>query len=99
MFARVISIWNIQLEATLRALTTFYDTGVADDSLFTYSPMEFKVKLGLPLVAKISLGIGIMFVMGIIFVITVGQEGFTRAEVEAKGATQCNGTSCFHPTT
>lgn len=50
---------------TLRTLAILYDTGVADDSLFAYSPMEFKVRLGFPLLAKILLGTGVMLVMGI----------------------------------
>lgn len=58
-------VWNIQPEATLRALATFYDTGVADDSLFTYAPMDFRVELGFPLLAKILLGTGVMAAMGI----------------------------------
>lgn len=57
-------VWRVQPEATLRALTTFYATGVADDSLFTYSPMDFNVRLGFPLLAKILLGTGVMVVLG-----------------------------------
>ena len=34
-------------------LVSFYDTGVADDSLFTYQPREFEVGLGFPLMAKL----------------------------------------------
>jgi hypothetical protein len=62
----VSDVWGVQPEATLRLLTSFYDTGVADDSLFTYAPMDFKVKLGFPLLAKILLGTGVMLVMGLI---------------------------------
>lgn len=56
----VRDVCNVQREATLRLLTSFYDTGVADDSLFTYAPMDFKVKLGFPLLAKILLGTGVL---------------------------------------
>jgi len=58
-------VWGVQPAATLRLLTTFYDTGVADDSLFTYAPMDFKVKMGFPLLAKILLGTGVMFIIGL----------------------------------
>jgi pimeloyl-ACP methyl ester carboxylesterase len=59
-------VWGVQPEATLRLLTTFYDTGVADDSLYQYAPMDFNVKLGFPLLAKILLGTGVMLVMALI---------------------------------
>lgn len=59
-------VWNVQPAATLLALTTFYDTGAADDSLFTYSPMDFNVKLGFPLLAKILLSTGVMIAMAAI---------------------------------
>jgi pimeloyl-ACP methyl ester carboxylesterase len=63
-------VWNIQPAATPHALTTFFDTGVADDSLFTYSPMDFNVKLGFPLLAKILFGTGVMPAMSIVLVVT-----------------------------
>lgn len=59
-------VWSVQPEATLRALTTFYDTGDADDSLYQYAPMDFNVKLGFPLLAKILLGTGVLLAMGLI---------------------------------
>jgi hypothetical protein len=37
-----------------------------DDSLFTYAPMDFKVKLGFPLLAKVLLGTGVLLAMGLI---------------------------------
>lgn len=54
-FGHVDDVWNLQPEATMHLLTTFYDTGVADDSLFTYQPMDFAVGLGFPAIAKLLL--------------------------------------------
>jgi pimeloyl-ACP methyl ester carboxylesterase len=45
-------LWS-QPEASKRLLTNFYDTGEADDSLFTYQPWEYNVGLGFPLLAKV----------------------------------------------
>lgn len=59
-------VWRVQPEATLRALTTFYDTGIADDSLYQYAPMDFNVKFGFPLLAKILLGTGVLLAMGLV---------------------------------
>lgn len=41
-------------------LTTFYDTGEVDDSLYTYQPMEFYVKRGWPVQAKQYLAIAVV---------------------------------------
>jgi hypothetical protein len=49
-------LMTLQPQAYERLLTSFYDTGVADDSLYTYLPMDFNVPLGFPAMAKIMLG-------------------------------------------
>lgn len=36
-------VWVLQPEAVRHLLTTFYETGEVDDSLFTYQPMDFSV--------------------------------------------------------
>jgi len=56
-FGHVDDVWSLQPEATMRLLTTFYDTGVADDSLFTYQPMNFDVELGWPALAKLLVAV------------------------------------------
>jgi len=48
---------DTQPQATERLLTSFYDTGVADDSLYTYAPIDFRVSRGYPALAKIGLGL------------------------------------------
>ena len=58
-------VWNVQPEATESLLTNFYNTGKVDDSLHKYAPMDFKVRLGFPLLAKILLGTGIMLVVSL----------------------------------
>ena len=62
-------LWNIQRPATLHLLTSFYDTGVTDDSQFTYAPMEFNVTWGFPGIAKIALAFFILIITGIIVLI------------------------------
>ncbi|HLO18729.1 MAG TPA: alpha/beta fold hydrolase [Anaerolineales bacterium] len=63
--SHVGDVWDVQPEATKRLLTSFYDTGIADDSLYQYVPMNFKVKLGFPMLAKILLGTGVLLVTGL----------------------------------
>ncbi len=40
------TFWNSQPEARIRMLTTFFDSGQADASLYTYQPLDFDVGLG-----------------------------------------------------
>ncbi|MCP4428376.1 MAG: alpha/beta hydrolase [Chloroflexi bacterium] len=53
----VSDVMTLQPEAIERLLTSFYDSDEADDSLFTYEPMDFQVKLGFPQIAKLALGV------------------------------------------
>ncbi len=48
--------WGFQHAAAERLLTSFYDTGIADDSLYTDLPMDFAPSRRLPLLAKLVLG-------------------------------------------
>ena len=65
-FGHTGDVWGLQPEATVRMLTSFFDTGVADDSLFIYEPMDFHVGLGLPGMAKIGLGIMALVLLGLL---------------------------------
>jgi pimeloyl-ACP methyl ester carboxylesterase len=57
---------GLQPEASKRLLTSFYDTGVADDSLFTYHPVNFHVGLGYPEQAKILLAVAVLIPLGLV---------------------------------
>ncbi len=56
-FGHTDDVWGMQPEATVHLLNTFYDTGEVDKSFFTYQPMDFNVKMGFPLMAKIIVGV------------------------------------------
>lgn len=58
-------LFGLQPAAIDRLLTSFYDTGVADDSLLTYVPMDFHVGLGFPLLAKLLVGGGLVLIAGV----------------------------------
>ena len=55
-------LWR-QPEASERLLTSFFDTGEADDSLFTYQPWEYNPGLGFPAIAKISVAVIVLLVL------------------------------------
>jgi len=57
---------RLQPEASERLLTSFYDTGVADDSLFTYHPVDFHVGLGYPAMARIALAAIVLVIVGLV---------------------------------
>ena len=71
-FGHTNDVWGLQPEATERLLRSFYDTGVADDSLFSYQPMKFAVGLGLPEIVKavvlavVVVAVGLSFVVGLV---------------------------------
>jgi hypothetical protein len=54
-------IVTLQPEALKRLLTSFYDTGMADDSLFVYQPLNFKPKMSYVLLAKVL--VAAMFIL------------------------------------
>ena len=58
-----------QPEASERLLTSFFDTGEADDSLFTYQPWEYNPGLGFPAIAKIILAVGALIVTFILILV------------------------------
>jgi hypothetical protein len=58
-FGHTGDVWRLQPEATVHLVTTFYDTGEVDDSLFTYQPMDFHVERGFPEQAKQYLAIAV----------------------------------------
>jgi pimeloyl-ACP methyl ester carboxylesterase len=66
-FGHVADIFTLRPKAIERLLVSFYNTGEADDSLFTYEPMNFHISLGFPALAKAMLGIAAL----LLFVILV----------------------------
>jgi len=69
-------MWSVQPKATLRLLTSFYDTGTADESLYTYEPMNFQVPLGFPLLAKLLLASGVLLMVGLVLGMRLGARRF-----------------------
>jgi pimeloyl-ACP methyl ester carboxylesterase len=58
-------LFGLQPEATERLLTSFYGTGVGDASLFTYTPMAFRVQVGFPRLAKVLAGAVVVLAIGL----------------------------------
>jgi len=83
----VNDFWTVNPSAADHLLTSFYATGAADDSQFSYLPMDFKVSLGFPALAKILLGTGVLLVavvvLGLVRGIRKWQNGSVRPKSKA----------------
>ena len=53
---------DTQPQAFERLLTSFLDTGVADASLYTYAPIDFRVSWGYPVLAKLGLALVLLII-------------------------------------
>ena len=52
-FSHTGDVFDLQPEAIERLITSYYDTGVADTSLFVYQPLSFEPKMSLTTVARL----------------------------------------------
>jgi hypothetical protein len=68
-FGHTNDFWGLQPEATVHLLTTFYDTGEVDDSLYTYQPMDFHVDWGWPTQAKQYLAIAVAVPVALVLLV------------------------------
>jgi hypothetical protein len=59
--------WGFQPEARQRLLTSFYDTGAADASLYTTLPMNFKPAIRFPTIAKIIVVVSVLLIFGLVW--------------------------------
>ena len=67
-FGHTGDVWGLQPDAVVCLLTTFYENGKADDSLFTYQPMDFDAGPSYRSMAKLGLAAaagGIVTVAGL----------------------------------
>jgi pimeloyl-ACP methyl ester carboxylesterase len=68
-FGHTDDVWELQPEATVHLLTTFYDSGEVDNSLFTYHPMDFDVGLGFPTMAKMAVAAIVLIILVVVAVV------------------------------
>ena len=66
-FGHTGDIWNLQPEATVHMLKTFFDSGEVDDSKYAYSPMVFKTGLGFAGMMKLGLAGVILLLLIVVF--------------------------------
>ena len=65
-YGHVSDILRHQPEALEHLLTSFYDTGTADDSLYTYQAVDFHVGFSYPVQAKIGVAVIVLLIAGVV---------------------------------
>jgi pimeloyl-ACP methyl ester carboxylesterase len=72
-FSHIGDVQTLQPEAFERLTTSYYDTGVADDSLFVYQPLSFEPGMSLTVVAKLLVAamfvLPALLILGVVFVV------------------------------
>jgi pimeloyl-ACP methyl ester carboxylesterase len=72
-FSHTGDVAKQQPEAFERLITSYYDTGVADSSLFVYQPLSFKPGMSATLMAKLLVGamivLPVLIVLGVVSVV------------------------------
>ena len=68
-FGHIGDVMKLQPEAFERLVTSYYDTGIADDSLFTYQPVSYKPNPSLETIAKLL--VGVMIVVPVLLALVV----------------------------
>jgi len=72
-FSHVSDVFSLQPQALERLITSYYDTGVADDSLFVYQPLSFEVGMTLGRMAKLLAAalivLPVLLILGVVLVV------------------------------
>jgi len=78
-FGHTSDVYRLQPEATRHLLNSFFDTGVADDSLFTYQSWKYNVGLGFPAMAKMVVAV-ILLVIALLALLVrfIVRKGYMR---------------------
>jgi pimeloyl-ACP methyl ester carboxylesterase len=69
-FGHVNDVFSLNPPAIERLLLSFFNDGRTDDSLFTYTPMNFRVSIGFPRLAKLILGTCVLLLLALLAFMT-----------------------------
>lgn len=68
-FSHTGDVMTLQPQALERLITTYYDTGVADDSLYVYQPLSFEPSMSLTVMAKLL--VAAMVILPVLIIVSV----------------------------
>jgi hypothetical protein len=77
--------WKFQPEARQRLLTSFFDMGVADASLYTTLPMDFKPSMRFPVLAKVLVAVSFLLVVGLVWAVWANLRRIARRKAARQG--------------
>ncbi len=88
-FGHTGDFWRYQPKARLQLLTSFYNTGIADNSLYTHRPMKFSVgiKGSFPSLAKIFISAILILIIIVIILLWFVIRFMRRREYNRKKTT------------
>jgi hypothetical protein len=69
-FSHVVDVTGLQPQAFERLITSYYDTGVADDSLYVYQPLSFQPRISLGVIARLLVA-GIFLLPALLILVAV----------------------------
>jgi pimeloyl-ACP methyl ester carboxylesterase len=87
-FSHVGDVETLQPAALERLVTTYYDTGVADSSLYVYEPVSFKPGMSLTLIARLLVAAMILLPALLIVGFIVFIRGLRRRAARSAGLQQ-----------
>ena len=72
-FSHITDVMTLQPEAFERLVTSYYDTGVADDSHFVYQPLTFEPSMSLTVMARLLVAAMVLLpallILGVVLVV------------------------------
>ncbi len=80
-FSHVGDVYNLQPQAFERLITSYYDTGVADRSLYVYEPLTFKPAMNMVLMAKLLVAAVIVLPALILLIVVLVVRGIRKRGV------------------
>ncbi len=83
-FSHVDDEYTLQPKAWERLITSYYDTGVADGSLYVYEPLSFKPGMSMPMLAKLLVIAVIILPALIILLIGLVVRGIRHRAAQAR---------------
>ena len=83
-FSHVGDEYTLQPKAWERLITSYYDTGVADNSLYVYQPVSFQPAMNTPLLAKLLVAAMILVPTLVIFAVVLVVRRIRRRRASKK---------------
>jgi pimeloyl-ACP methyl ester carboxylesterase len=82
-FGHTPDLLSLQPRAFERLVTSYYDTGVADASLYVYEPLSFRPGMSLPVVAKVLAAVMVLLAVLIVLGVRLVVRRMSRRQARA----------------